>query len=41
MEPDKPREGRTVIVQGGERRSKSINITTEGIAWKLMSIFFD
>jgi hypothetical protein len=34
---DKPNAGTMVIVQGGERSSKSINKTMDGTAWKLRS----
>lgn len=38
MAPDRPSEGRTVIVHGGESSSRSISITMDGMAWKLISI---
>lgn len=35
---DNPSAGSAVIVQGGDKSSKSTNITTDGVAWKLISI---
>ena len=36
---DRPRAGTMVMVQGGEKNSRSIKSTIDGIAWKLMSFF--
>ena len=36
---DKPRAGTMLMVQGGEKNSKSIKSTMEGMAWKLISAF--
>lgn len=38
--PDRPRAGRMSIVQGGEKKSRSINSTIDGTAWKLTSAPF-
>lgn len=38
MLPDRPSEGKAVMVHGGDRNSKSTSITIEGIAWKLISV---
>lgn len=38
--PDKLRAGTMSIVHGGEKKSRSINNTIEGIAWKLTSVRF-
>lgn len=35
--PDKPRAGTMSIVHGGEKKSRSINKTMDGMAWKLTS----
>ena len=34
---ERARAGPIVIVQGGERKRRSIRKTIDGIAWKLMS----
>lgn len=36
---DKPRAGTMLMVQGGEKKSRSIKSTMEGMAWKLISAF--
>ena len=36
---DKPRAGTMLMVQGGEKNSRSIKSTMEGMAWKLISAF--